>query len=249
MRGGSVIGAAIVDSHNRWITIHGTEYLVVRDCVGYQSVGHGYFLEDGTEIYNLLDRNLGVQAYRGKRLPKQVLPFDPNDGAAFWWANGRKLAHAERRLRERRVRLPLRLSPHGRDAKIVNIKAKNATGDGNKYTEVRPVTGRDAQIAEVGDVEFPELLQPVDDLPPATIITSIVRDGDTLTVRGVSHDNGEITRVTVNGKPAEVSASAVRGGVIDWHVSLLAKGVKEVTGQATDAAGNTEQHAHTRRVE
>jgi hypothetical protein len=34
-----------------------------------------------------LDRNLAVQALRGKRLPKQVLPFDANDGAGFWWAN------------------------------------------------------------------------------------------------------------------------------------------------------------------
>jgi G8 domain len=89
MRGSSVIGASIWDSHNRWITIHGTNYLVVRDCVGYQSIGHGFFLEDGSEVYNVLDRNLGVQAYRGKPLPKQVLTFDPNDGAAFWWANGR----------------------------------------------------------------------------------------------------------------------------------------------------------------
>jgi len=89
MRGSSVLGAAIVDSHNRWITIHGTNHLVVRDCVGYRSVGHGFFLEDGTEVYNVLDRNLGVQAYGGRELPEQVLPFDPNDGAAFWWANGR----------------------------------------------------------------------------------------------------------------------------------------------------------------
>ena len=49
MRGSSVVGASIWDSGNRWITIHGTNYLVVRDCVGYQSVGHGFFLEDGTE--------------------------------------------------------------------------------------------------------------------------------------------------------------------------------------------------------
>ena len=89
MRGSGVIGASIWDSHNRWLTIHGTDFLVVRDCVGYQSVGHGFFLEDATEQYNLLDRNLAVQAFRGKRLPKQVLPFDPNDGAGFWWANGR----------------------------------------------------------------------------------------------------------------------------------------------------------------
>ncbi|HSG72706.1 MAG TPA: G8 domain-containing protein, partial [Planctomycetaceae bacterium] len=89
MRGSQVLGAAIVDSHNRWITVHGTEYLLVRDCIGYKSVGHGYFMEDGTEVFNLFDRNLGVQAYRGKRLPEQVLPFDPNDGGAFWWSNGR----------------------------------------------------------------------------------------------------------------------------------------------------------------
>lgn len=89
MRGSSVVGAAVVDSHNRWITVHGTNYMVVRDCVGYQSIGHGYFLEDGSEVYAVFDRNLGVQAYGGKPLPEQVLSFDPNDGAAFWWANGR----------------------------------------------------------------------------------------------------------------------------------------------------------------
>ena len=87
MRGASVIGASIWDSGNRWITIHGTDYLVVRDCVGYRSTGHGFYLEDGTEVFNVLDRNLAVQACVGKPLPKQVLPFDHNDGAGFWWAN------------------------------------------------------------------------------------------------------------------------------------------------------------------
>src|SRR5262245_8152626 len=87
MRGSSVIGASIWDSHNRWLTIHGTNYLVVRDNVGYKSVGHGYFLEDGTEVFNILDHNLAVAAREGKRLPKQVLPFDENEGAGFWWAN------------------------------------------------------------------------------------------------------------------------------------------------------------------
>lgn len=87
MRGSSVVGASIWDSHNRWLTIHGTNYLVVRDCVGYRSVGHGYFMEDGTEIYNVLDRNLAVEARHGKKLPKQVLPFDQNEGAGYWWSN------------------------------------------------------------------------------------------------------------------------------------------------------------------
>lgn len=87
MRGSSVVGASIWDSENRWITIHGTNYLVVRDCVGYRSIGHGFFLEDGTEVFNVFDRNLAVQATLGRPLPKQVLPFDHNDGAGFWWAN------------------------------------------------------------------------------------------------------------------------------------------------------------------
>ncbi len=89
MRGTSVVGASIWDSGNRWITIHGTNYLVVRDCVGYQSVGHGFFLEDGTEVDNVLDRNLAVQAFAGKPLPEPFLPFDNNSGAGFWWANSR----------------------------------------------------------------------------------------------------------------------------------------------------------------
>lgn len=87
MRGSSVIGASIHDSDNRWLTVHGTDYLVVRDCVGYNSIGHGFFLEDGTEVFNVFDRNLAVQARHGKPLPKQVLPFDENEGAGFWWSN------------------------------------------------------------------------------------------------------------------------------------------------------------------
>jgi hypothetical protein len=87
MRGSSVVGASLWDSGNRWLTVHGTNYLVVRDCIGYQSKGHGFFLEDATEVYNVFDRCLAVQAYIGKPLPKQVLPYDKNDGAGFWWAN------------------------------------------------------------------------------------------------------------------------------------------------------------------
>ena len=87
MRGSSVVGASIWDSRNRWITIHGTNELVVRDCVGYRSVGHGFYLENGTETLNVLDRNLAVQAFAGKPLPGQDLSFDKNAGAGFWWAN------------------------------------------------------------------------------------------------------------------------------------------------------------------
>lgn len=97
MRGSSVIGASIWDSHNRWIAVHGTQYLVVRDCVGYKSVGHGFFLEDGTEVYNVFDRNLACQAMKGQPLPKQMLPYDKNDGAGFWQQS--QHVHAQRGCR------------------------------------------------------------------------------------------------------------------------------------------------------
>jgi hypothetical protein len=89
MRGSSVVGASIWDSGNRWVTIHASNRLVIRDCVGYQSRGHGFFLEDGTEVDNILDGNLAVQATEAVPLPGQALAYDRNDGAGFWWANSR----------------------------------------------------------------------------------------------------------------------------------------------------------------
>ena len=88
-RGSSVIGASIWDSHNRFVTVHGTDYMVVKDCVGYKSLGHGFFLEDASEVFNLLQNNLSVLAYNTDPLPNQALPYDQNDGAGFWFANGR----------------------------------------------------------------------------------------------------------------------------------------------------------------
>lgn len=474
MRGAQVLGAAIVDSHNRWVTIHGTEYLVVRDCVGFKSVGHGYFMEDGTEIYNLLDRNLAVQAYRTKKLPKQVLPFDPNDGAGFWWANGRNSltrnvscendeygfrfdiqnskyfnstlnikqpdgkvkavdvrtipisrfedneAHTEgvyglvvaangnsqpdtpirsdkmletikkidwtgpdvrhphhikgmkiweghyafrahspsmliEDVRIHRVaygiyrptfdnqvfrnlhmssaggepfnrgmddasaqfgqivvdglkfegprgndqRHPMvhmsdnnlsgvaashfrnvswtegkdkrpifnrggsvRADPYleqgvpyfvydyygpGRHAKIVSTAAKDLMKDGNKYKPEPPLTGDESVVAEVTDVSMPQLLFPTDDVPPATVVTAAIRDGKQLRVTGISHDDGEITKITVNGAAAEVKSRAA--GIVDWSVTLPLPKDGKVSAHAVDEAGNIEQTAHVLTVE
>jgi hypothetical protein len=52
-------------------------------------------------------------------------------------------------------------------------------------------------------VEFPKLLDPADDLPPATVITHVRRDGDRVAVRGTTSDNGAVKRVLVNGKAAK----------------------------------------------
>ncbi len=478
MRGSSILGVAIVDSHNRWVTIHGTHFVVVRDCVGYQSIGHGFFLEDATEVYNLLDRNLGVQAYRGKRLPKQVLPFDPNDGAAFWWSNGRNsltrnsaceneeygyrydvqkskafdtvlpilmpdgsrkpidvrtipifrfddnVAHTEglygmvvaangnnqpdnairdekllqaikaidwtgpdtqhphviRNLKiwnahyafrphspsmlmenirihnvsygiyrptfENQVFKNLHLSqagaepfnrgmddasaqwgrisvdglriddiggndqrhpaihmtdnnlsgkaechfrnvvvappstragqvgprgtrpmfnrggtvrvdpivdrgvPYyvhdyfgpGRHAKIVSTRAADLLKDGHEYRAQSPLTGDESVVTEVKDLAWPQLLNPVDDLPPATIILSARRQGDKLLVKGVCHDNGAIRSVLVNGQQAKLDV--IQAGLVDWTAHLPVPKDGRVVAAGVDAAGNRETLAH-----
>ena len=442
MRGSGVIGASIWDSRNRWITIHGTDYLLVRDCVGYQSVGHGFFLEDGTEQYNVLDRNLAVQAYKGKRLPKQVLPFDANDGAGFWWANGRNTlvrnvacendeygfrfeiakrsdfnpvlslrttdgqteprdvrtvpfyrfdqneshseglysfnfgddthasVHGDRKhpfiatrliawethyairpnvqfflldgLRVHQAaygvyhpeydaqvfrnvyftkvngepinrghddesiqygtftyeNLTLENCRGGRDPLIQmactapqpgqsghfrNLVLKNSNATVGKVVDlgggprnprlVNPVayyfhdnlepgratkimsakyelpedfhtidkfTGKDVRAANVTGIEFPELVDPIDDLPPATQITSVRKTKGKLLVRGVSHDNGEIVTVLVNGQRAKLSQTQT--GLTDWEILL--DHATEITARATDRAGNKERHGH-----
>ena len=477
MRGSSVIGAVIVDSHNRWITIHGTEYLVVRDCVGLGSVGHGYFLEDGTEVYNVLDRNLGIRAYAGTRLKNQALFYDFNEGAAFWWANGRNtlvrnvscendhygyryesragasfdshlrvrgpdgsrslvdirtlpiyrfqhneshtealysfsftatdllgndgipartplggpqddvshphvlkdltawqtnyalhpelptmwienvtMDHAEygvyrpwfdnhvyKNVRITRSDEPfnrglddysmqhgsitvdglfvegLRSHPElpviqisdnnlsgsaeshfrdvtvtdapgeptyvgakplvnrgggprptpvtvrgvpvyihdffgpGHDAKLVSTAAKDFGADGLAYREQEGVTGDESRLAEVEHVDFPQLLSPVDDQPPVTVVTFPVAgipvraDGGRLVVKGTTTDNVKTRRVTVNG----VEATAVDDDFLQWEATLrdVKPGPLTITAVSEDEAGNVEQTPHVLTVE
>ncbi len=53
-------GCGIHRSYNRVATIHNTDNAVVEDNVGYDHIGHGYFLEDGGEVGNTFRKNLGV---------------------------------------------------------------------------------------------------------------------------------------------------------------------------------------------
>lgn len=450
MRGSGVLGASIWDSHNRWITVHGTDHLLIRDCVGYQSRGHGFFLEDATEQWNVFDRNLAVQAFGSIPLPKQVLSYDPNDGAGFWWANGRNTftrnvacendrygyhfhltktpnfdpvlflrgpdgkvakrdvrtvpflrfednesqgdglfsfrfgdeehgsvrgdrlhpfiarnlrafeahyairpnvtfflleglrvknaafgvyhpdydAHVYRDIefdnvtaeplngghdeeslpdgdftydrltfkncflgRDPLIQLTQRaskpgLSGHFRGVSVVNSKSSGSGvvdfGGGPRTNKVdNPVdyyfhdtpmpgivtrvvtmkmatamkdsayrgiegwTGRDAQAAEVKGVTFPKLIRPVDDLPPATLITSIKVEGAKRIVRGVAHDNREIATVTVNGLAATITAQYA--GLADWTITLDAPADGRYLATATDRAGNVELTPHDLR--
>ncbi len=53
--------AAIHDSYNRCVTVHGTNFLHVENNVTYNTVGHCFFLEDGAEHGNQFVHNLAIQ--------------------------------------------------------------------------------------------------------------------------------------------------------------------------------------------
>ena len=53
---------SIWDSMTRWITLHATQNVTLQRNVGYESIGHGYYIEDGAEANNRLYANLGVFA-------------------------------------------------------------------------------------------------------------------------------------------------------------------------------------------
>jgi hypothetical protein len=364
MRGSYVVGASIWDSHNRWLTVHGTQYLVMRDNVGYKSVGHGYFLEDGTETHNILDRNLAVLALPGKALPKQVIPFDQNKGAGFWWANcfnsftnnvaadcaeyGFKfevrktkdfdpvlpIRQADGTVKPQDIRvmpfirfedneahsmrffgLNLRgitrgdasLSPGGfnemnetlkRDAAgahpdprypfwVKNFKAwecnwsfhAGTSGvwlDGfdcfrseyglwrsvmdrhtYKHLSFKEIRNKDlhmpfsigmpAEEDEAGKDYFRGIPGFTDAFPPATVITSAVRDGNTIRIRGTVCDTSNIKKVTVNGQ----AAKSVRGSFAEWEIVLEAPAGKplELSAFAEDARGYVEKQPHKLVVE
>lgn len=57
-----VSDSSINESMTRWVTIHGTQGVTIARNVGWKSIGHGFFLEDGVEIDNKFYSNLGVFA-------------------------------------------------------------------------------------------------------------------------------------------------------------------------------------------
>jgi hypothetical protein len=359
MRGSSVIGASIWDSHNRWLTIHGTDALVVRDCVGFKSVGHGFFLEDGTEINNILDHNLAVTVIPGKPLPKQVISFDPNRGAGFWWSNCqnsftrncavdcaeygyrfdckktddydpiRPIRQPDGSVKNQDTRimpfirfedneahtmrffcLNLRgitrpagggLDLYGQNETLAkeaaagmpepghpfwirNFKAWGANwaihlGTTGVFVDGLDVFRSDVAIwrsimdrsgfrrmttkeMRVNDIHNPLSMGPLsdseseggkkksfggvssfkDDLPPTTMITSAIRIGNVVVVRGSVADTSDIKHVTVNGQKAR----STRGSFAEWEITLEAPTGKrfEISAFAEDVGRHVESSPH-----
>ncbi len=140
--------------------------------------------------------------------------------------------------------VPIYLHDHfgpGRHAKVVSTKTRELKSDGLEYREEPLLTGDQSRVAEVKGVEFPKVLDPVDDLPPATVITHIRRlERNKVLVRGTTSDNGTVKRVVVNGQEARAS----RANFAAWEVVLQDLSGQEVRAHAEDSAGNVEKRPH-----
>lgn len=101
--------SSINESMTRWIVLHGVQNVTLERDVGFKSIGHGFYLEDGTETDNRLIANLGVFARAGVdnvQNPRKVpgilaapgladgpsdsMPYksDYNHPTIFWIMNG-----------------------------------------------------------------------------------------------------------------------------------------------------------------
>ena len=86
-KGQYIKNAAIHDTYNRCVTVHGTNDLRVENNVTYNIVGHCFFLEDGIEHGNEYVRNLAIQI---KCHPTK--PCVPNNLAANGEISGNRQA-------------------------------------------------------------------------------------------------------------------------------------------------------------
>src|SRR5262249_33129158 len=60
--GTSVKDSSVNVSNTRWYVIHSTQGVTLQRDVGWKSIGHGYYLEDGTEANNNFYSNIGIFA-------------------------------------------------------------------------------------------------------------------------------------------------------------------------------------------
>ncbi len=85
-KGQYIKNAAIHDTYNRCVTVHGTNNLQVENNVTYNNVGHCFFIEDGIETGNQFVRNLAIQTkcHTSKPCdPTNLAPFGATAGTNF----------------------------------------------------------------------------------------------------------------------------------------------------------------------
>jgi hypothetical protein len=101
--------SSVNESMTRWIVLHSTHGVTLARNIGYKSIGHGFYLEDGTEIDNKFHSNIGIFARAAvdndthnprqipgilaanqKKVDAVAIPYltDSNFPTVFWITNG-----------------------------------------------------------------------------------------------------------------------------------------------------------------
>jgi hypothetical protein len=84
--GSYIEDSSIHDSYQRCVTLHGTQHVRVKNTVGFNVIGHCYFLEDGTEWNNTIRNNVAALVKPFTQESRELIPND-NEPAGFWWSN------------------------------------------------------------------------------------------------------------------------------------------------------------------
>src|SRR4029077_10207467 len=85
-QGQYIRNSAVHDTYSRCVTVHGTNYLDVRNNVTYNNIGHCFFLEDGVEHDNQFVHNLAILTKchpDAPCVPTNLAPFKSDGGRNF----------------------------------------------------------------------------------------------------------------------------------------------------------------------
>jgi hypothetical protein len=142
---------------------------------------------------------------------------------------------------------PLALAPADAERLVRGSYHTGGKVDGKElpriYEEPAKAIGTRVSRGPYATLAFPKPLDPVDDLPPATVITSVERLPDgRIVARGTTSDNGTVKRVLVNGHEAR----ATERNFAQWQITLEKVPSDAITLRAAgeDEAGNVEKTPH-----
>ena len=81
-----IANSSIHHSFNKGLTVHGTSHTSVTDTVVFDTIGHGYFLEDGSETGNLFQGNIAFGQHMASK-EEAIIASDILNVSSFWITN------------------------------------------------------------------------------------------------------------------------------------------------------------------
>ena len=82
-----VTNTSIHETYNKGMTIHGTQNAWVENNAIYNTIGHTYYFEDGSEFGNVLMNNLGMNTYRTESVEAGPIGSDHTAVSTYWVTN------------------------------------------------------------------------------------------------------------------------------------------------------------------